>query len=168
MALEGVKGQQHAPAASTPGKEPVPIIQEAGWVPGLVWTGAENLVHTRIRSPDRPARGQSLYRLSYPAHVQYKRGREMRLETPCFFYGSTCFDTQCVPQYRISFSNSRTLTSRTSIPVQNTIDVQNTIPVDRKLFLCLQINLAPIVRFNQVMDWTYELIKKFWSENRRW
>ena len=27
----------------TPGKDPVPIVQEAGWVPGPVWTGAENL-----------------------------------------------------------------------------------------------------------------------------
>ena len=27
----------------TPGKEQVPIIQEAGWAPGPVWTGVENL-----------------------------------------------------------------------------------------------------------------------------
>jgi hypothetical protein len=27
----------------TAGKDPVPIVQEAGWAPGLVWTGAENL-----------------------------------------------------------------------------------------------------------------------------
>jgi hypothetical protein len=46
-------------------KDPVPIVQEAGWAPGPVWTGAENLAHTGIRSPDRPARTQSLYRLSY-------------------------------------------------------------------------------------------------------
>ena len=44
-------------------------MQEAGWVPGPVWTGAENLALTGIRSPDRPARSQSLYRLSYPAHM---------------------------------------------------------------------------------------------------
>jgi hypothetical protein len=53
---------------STPGKDPVPIVQEAGWAPGPVWTGAENLAPTGIRSPDRPTRSQSLYRLSYPAH----------------------------------------------------------------------------------------------------
>ena len=52
----------------TPGKDPVSIVQEAGWAPGPVWTGAENLASTRIRSPDRAARSQSLYRLSYPAH----------------------------------------------------------------------------------------------------
>ena len=28
----------------------VPILQAAGWVPGSVWTGAENLVFTGIRS----------------------------------------------------------------------------------------------------------------------
>jgi hypothetical protein len=52
----------------TPGKNPVPIVQEAGLVPGPVWTGAENLASTGIRSPDRPARSQSLYRTRYPAH----------------------------------------------------------------------------------------------------
>ena len=48
------------------GKNPVTFVQEAGWAPGPVWTGAENLAPTGIRSPDRPARSESLYRLSYP------------------------------------------------------------------------------------------------------
>ena len=51
----------------TPGKDPVPIVQEAGWAPGLVWAGAENLTPTGIQSPDRPACSQSLYQLRYPA-----------------------------------------------------------------------------------------------------
>ena len=58
-----VGGQRHAPGHFTPGKDPVPIVQEAGWVPGSVWTGAENLAPTEIRSPDRPVRSDSLYRL---------------------------------------------------------------------------------------------------------
>ena len=62
-------GQRHAPAALSPGKDPVPIVQEAGWAPGPVWTGAENLARTGIRSPDRPAHSQSLNRLCYPAHL---------------------------------------------------------------------------------------------------
>ena len=37
-------------------KDSVPIVQEAGWAPEPVWTGAENLAPTGIRSPDRPAR----------------------------------------------------------------------------------------------------------------
>jgi hypothetical protein len=41
---------------STPWKDPIPIVQEAGWAPELVWTGAENLAPTGIQSTDRPAR----------------------------------------------------------------------------------------------------------------
>jgi len=31
------------PGRFTPGKEPVPIVQEARWAPGPVWTDTENL-----------------------------------------------------------------------------------------------------------------------------
>ena len=66
-ALEGGEGSASRPGRSlTPGKDPVPIVQEAGWAPGPVWTGAENLAPAGILSPDLPARSQSLYRLSYP------------------------------------------------------------------------------------------------------
>jgi hypothetical protein len=64
-ALDGVGGEGHAPAALLPGK--IPVVQEAGWNPGPVWTGAEKLAPTGIRSPGRPARSQSLYRVCYPA-----------------------------------------------------------------------------------------------------
>ena len=57
------------PCSFTPGKDPVPIAQEAGWAAGQVWTGAENLACTGIRSLDSPARSESLYRLSYPGYV---------------------------------------------------------------------------------------------------
>jgi hypothetical protein len=56
----------------TPEKDPVPIVQEAGWDPGPVWTGAESLAPTGIRSSDRPARSHSLYRLCYPASVLHR------------------------------------------------------------------------------------------------
>ena len=36
---------------------------EVGWATGPAWTGAENLAPTGIRSPDRPVRKESLYRL---------------------------------------------------------------------------------------------------------
>ena len=58
-------GQRHAPAALPPGIDPLPIVQEAGWAPVPVWTCAENLAPTGIRSPDRPARSESLCRLSH-------------------------------------------------------------------------------------------------------
>jgi len=51
-----------------PGKDPVPILQEAGWTQGLVWTGGKSRPH-RDSIPDSPASSQSLYRLSYPAHA---------------------------------------------------------------------------------------------------
>jgi hypothetical protein len=70
----GVGGQRSG--RFTPGNDPVPIVQEAGWAPGPVWTGAENLAPTRIRSPDRPARSESLYRLRYPGPYFSNLARE--------------------------------------------------------------------------------------------
>ena len=40
-ALDGVGGQRHAPATLPPGKDLVPILREAGWAPGTVWTVGE-------------------------------------------------------------------------------------------------------------------------------
>jgi hypothetical protein len=54
----------------TPGKDTVPIVQDAVWAPGPVWTGAENLTPTGIWPTDRPARSQSLCRRRYPAHFE--------------------------------------------------------------------------------------------------
>ena len=62
-ALDAVGGQRHAPAALPPGKTRYPLYRRLG---GPVWTGAENLISTGIRSPDRPACSESLYRLSHP------------------------------------------------------------------------------------------------------
>ena len=39
----------------TPAKDPVPILQEAGWAPGRVWTGGKSRPH-RDSIPDRPPR----------------------------------------------------------------------------------------------------------------
>jgi hypothetical protein len=49
----------------THGKDPVPIVQGVGWAPGPVWTGAENLAPTGIRSPDSPARSCNLIACMY-------------------------------------------------------------------------------------------------------
>ena len=40
----------------TPGKDPVPIVKEAGWALGPVWKGAENLAAHRdsIPGPSNP------------------------------------------------------------------------------------------------------------------
>jgi len=48
-----------------PGKGPATLVMEAGWVPEPFWTGAENLASTGTRSPDHPARSESLYHSVY-------------------------------------------------------------------------------------------------------
>jgi hypothetical protein len=75
-------GERSAPRLGrfTPGKNPVPIVQEAGWAPGPVWTCAKNLAPTGIRSPNRPALSQSLYRLSYPGpRLKIYNGRKIQV-----------------------------------------------------------------------------------------
>jgi hypothetical protein len=60
--LDGVDGDRHAPGRSiTCETESVRIVAEGGLSPGPVWTDAENLGHTGIRSPDRPARSYLPY-----------------------------------------------------------------------------------------------------------
>jgi hypothetical protein len=50
-AFEGGEGVSVTPQPLfTLGKDSVPIVQEAGWAPGPVWIGAENLAPTGIRS----------------------------------------------------------------------------------------------------------------------
>jgi len=51
----------------TPGKDPVPTLQETVWATGPAWTGGKFFSH-RDSIPDRAASSQSLYRLSYRAH----------------------------------------------------------------------------------------------------
>jgi len=57
------------PCPFTPGNDPTPIVQEVGWAPGPIWTGSEKLAPSGIKSPDRPARSESLHRLRYPGPV---------------------------------------------------------------------------------------------------
>jgi hypothetical protein len=54
------------PGHLIPGKDPVPLVQDARWAPGPFWNGAENLTPTGIRSLDRPVCNESLYRLCCP------------------------------------------------------------------------------------------------------
>ena len=73
----------------TSGKDPVPILQEAGWTPQPDWTGGKSPPQ-RDLVQDFPALSLSLYRLSYPAHNRNeyheyflggKRGRCLRMTT---------------------------------------------------------------------------------------
>ena len=68
------------PGHFTARNDQVPIVQEAGWGPGPVWTVAENLAPTRVRSLDHIVRSQSLYRLSYPTHRQQQKSPQFNLQ----------------------------------------------------------------------------------------
>ena len=72
-ALDGGGWSTPRPGRFNPGKDAVPIVQEAGWASEPVWTGEENLAPTGIRSSDRPARSMSLYRLRYPGSILKKK-----------------------------------------------------------------------------------------------
>ena len=61
----GVGGQCHAPAAFTPGKDPAPIVHEAGWASEPVWIGAENLAPPGIQFPALLARSELICCLVY-------------------------------------------------------------------------------------------------------
>jgi len=62
----GVGGQRQAPAALPPGKRHDTHCME-GWMDSMAGLDRSGKSHpTGIRSPDCPARGEFLYRLSYP------------------------------------------------------------------------------------------------------
>ena len=65
----GVGGQHHSPAAFTPGKDLVLIVEEAGSASELVWISAENLAPTGIRYPYLPARSHTEYAIPSPYKI---------------------------------------------------------------------------------------------------
>ena len=61
------------PRPLTPRKDPVPTVQQVGWASGLVWTVAENLAPTGIRSPDRPVRSCTVIFFSLSFQFAYSQ-----------------------------------------------------------------------------------------------
>ena len=53
----------------TPGKDSVPILQEAGWAPGPVWTGGKSRPH-RDSIPDLPAPSSVAIPTELPGHSE--------------------------------------------------------------------------------------------------
>jgi len=61
-------GQRHTTAALLREEDPVTIVRVAGWVPGAVWTGAENLAPLPPPQPGfdlRTTQPEAIYRLRY-------------------------------------------------------------------------------------------------------
>ena len=55
-ALDEGRWSTPRPSRFTPENIPIHIVREAGWAPGLVWAGEENVAHIEIRSQGRPGR----------------------------------------------------------------------------------------------------------------
>jgi len=96
-------------ALFTPGKDQVPIVQYTGWAQGRYGQVRKISPSTGIRSPDRPARSQSLYRLSYPTHT-FSRARTISQHAgffnfffltagiaSCEFPSTFTMNTKCLP-----------------------------------------------------------------------
>ena len=96
-ALEGDEGQRHAPAAFYPRERPGTHCT-GDWVGprvGVDRCGKSRPPPTGIRSPDSPARSQSLYQLSYLSHRRTKISNGDKY----LDYGLLCCDTmQCCKQ----------------------------------------------------------------------
>jgi hypothetical protein len=75
----GMGGQRYDPAGLLRGKRSGTLRKDAGCVQGQVWKGAEILASTGIRSPDRPARSKSLYRLRYPGPLFLLSERDFKI-----------------------------------------------------------------------------------------
>ena len=76
-----VVGQRHGASLFTTGKDPVPVVQKAGWAAktGLDGCGKSRPLPPKgIRSQDRPVRSESLYRPTNGRHVyEIKSGESM-------------------------------------------------------------------------------------------
>jgi hypothetical protein len=82
----GVSGKRHVPV-TLPRKWSSGTHYIGGWVgPRPVWTGAENLASAGIRCPDRPARSESLFRLT--TDKSKGKGKGFPLQAWCGSWGS--------------------------------------------------------------------------------
>ena len=152
----------------TPGKDPVPIVQEAGWAPGPVWTGAENLAPSGIRSPDRPARSQALYRLSYPKSImlryEFKRKWLLSFLTRlCFVKATTERFHNRAPQYRRQSYRIESLHPRRHrmAPALLSSAIKNTICIERAMLrkeqnVNRQVIRKDVSRTLQLLDPAYD------------
>ena len=73
--------QHHAPAALPPGKTRYPLYRRLGGPQGRSGRVRKISPPTGIRSPDRLARSESLYRLSYPGPLQIHKGVSKQIQS---------------------------------------------------------------------------------------
>ena len=66
-----VGDQRHAPVGLPSEKTRYPLYRRLSGPQGRFGQVLKISLPTGIRSPDRPDRSESLYRLSYPAHLEF-------------------------------------------------------------------------------------------------
>ena len=98
-ALEGGEGSAARHGRSTAWKDPLPIVQEAGWAPGPVWTGRKFLPPTGIRSPDRPARSSVAIPTELPGPLNVIKVTELERMTWTKIENSAKFDEKCAQNF---------------------------------------------------------------------
>jgi hypothetical protein len=85
--LEGGEWSTSTPRPHfTLGKDPVSVVQEAGWAPGPVWAGGKSRAH-RDSISDRPARSPVAIPTGLPAPRAYKNYNKIMWH-PVGFYSS--------------------------------------------------------------------------------
>jgi hypothetical protein len=77
----GMPGQYHTLVALSGGNS-ITFKQVAGWAPGPVWTGVENLARTGVRFLDSLVRSQSLHQQRHTGlpTVSYKKQMYLSIE----------------------------------------------------------------------------------------
>ena len=94
-ALDGGGWLKPGPGRFTSGKDPVPFVQKAGWAPGPVWTGEENVAPTGIRSPDRPVRSV----IAIPTELSQPLMTMMMIIITIIIYTNFCLTNFFFSQY---------------------------------------------------------------------
>ena len=94
-------GQRHAQAVLRPGKRPGTDLQEAGWAPGPVWTGAGNLAPHQgsIPGPSSPQR------LAIPSALRTLKVLVSNRICQNAVYETNC--TQFVLSWCVTYSDTR-------------------------------------------------------------
>ena len=83
VALEGVSGQQHAPAALNPGEGPGTHFK-GGWVGLRASLDGRKILPPPGFDPGSSTHSQSLYQLSYPVHIP-EEYESTKLQVKCHF-----------------------------------------------------------------------------------
>ena len=98
-------------------RDPVPLVEQAGWAPVPGWTGAGNLVFTGIRSLDCPARRESIHLIA-PAGTIYCHVAELTMLKITWLHHTSVWTILCanslitsVVQVHSSSATKRTLSS---------------------------------------------------------